>query len=249
MKKKIVLVVALTVALFGGVVGASSINGDYKGNPIVKVRVNGQLVDSEVPAQILDGSTLLPLRAVSEALGAELKWNQETYSVDLTAKTPAAPTNTNIGLLKMYSEVAEQYRRIGILLDMTSELSDSLSLSFNSINQNLKPSEQLKNTESYLNQVINNYNSSIQTNEQVITKASKYNLDIYDTRTMHNDINKSLDYYKAAYNFLVEFYQTNSNTKFDQYLDNNGKGFDNLKASRTNNIQKYFEYYNKVQNY
>lgn len=66
-----------------GTVHASSMNGDYKGNPVVNVKVNGNTLNPEVPAQVIDGSTLLPLRAVADAFGADIKWNQDTYSVDV----------------------------------------------------------------------------------------------------------------------------------------------------------------------
>lgn len=35
-------------------------------------------VELDVPAQIVGGRTLVPLRAISEALGKEVKWNGET---------------------------------------------------------------------------------------------------------------------------------------------------------------------------
>ncbi|MFB7817378.1 stalk domain-containing protein [Paenibacillus chitinolyticus] len=82
MKKKIIMLVA-AFSVFAGVVSASSINGDYKGNAIVKVKVNGNYVNSEVPGINLDGTTMLPVRAISEALGAEVKWDQNTYTADV----------------------------------------------------------------------------------------------------------------------------------------------------------------------
>ncbi len=42
-------------------------------NPIAKV--NGQPQTLDVPPQLLEGSTMVPLRFVAEALGAELKWD------------------------------------------------------------------------------------------------------------------------------------------------------------------------------
>jgi hypothetical protein len=57
--KKVLLIVLMSL-LFCGVVTASGINGDYKGNPIVKVTSNGKLLETdEVPAHIIDGHTLV----------------------------------------------------------------------------------------------------------------------------------------------------------------------------------------------
>ena len=44
----------------------------------VKVYVNGMRIDS--PAYIQDGSTYIPLRAVSESMGAEVEWDAQTRS-------------------------------------------------------------------------------------------------------------------------------------------------------------------------
>lgn len=61
-----------------------------KGDTDVKVtadakefNVNGENVELDVPAQIINGSMMLPLRAVGEATGLEVNWDGETKTVDL----------------------------------------------------------------------------------------------------------------------------------------------------------------------
>lgn len=49
--------------------------------PQVSVLVNGQKLVSEVPAQIIDGNTMVPLRAIFEALGAKVDWDDATKTV------------------------------------------------------------------------------------------------------------------------------------------------------------------------
>lgn len=88
MKKKVLSILVMFLC-FAGVVSASSLNGDYKGNPIVKLKSNGSLVDTgEVPAVIYDGSTLVPIAALRN-LGADVIWDAETYSVDVKLKQPS----------------------------------------------------------------------------------------------------------------------------------------------------------------
>lgn len=85
MKKKIIMIVALLMIITTAV-SASSLNGDYNGNPIVKLKSNGTLVDSgEVPAMIYDGKTMVPIAALRN-LGADVTWDQNTYSVDIKLK-------------------------------------------------------------------------------------------------------------------------------------------------------------------
>lgn len=112
-KKKVALLSSIMM-LFAGVAIGSSINGNYNGNPIVKVFVNGNEVKSEVPAMIYEGSTVLPLRAVSESLGLTAQWDPVSYSVYLTTKntqsnsviTPPVLTQPNINSATTAQKIA-----------------------------------------------------------------------------------------------------------------------------------------------
>ncbi|TFB24466.1 trypsin-like serine protease [Filobacillus milosensis] len=48
-----------------------------------KALVNGQAVELHVPAKVLNGRTLVPLRFISESLGAKVGWDQETKTVTI----------------------------------------------------------------------------------------------------------------------------------------------------------------------
>ncbi|MDI9476853.1 MAG: stalk domain-containing protein [Natronincolaceae bacterium] len=50
--------------------------------------VNNQKVELDVPAQIIDGSTLVPARFVAESLGAEVDWDNNTRSVLVNSDYP-----------------------------------------------------------------------------------------------------------------------------------------------------------------
>lgn len=50
----------------------------------VKLYVNGEEPSLEVAPFIRDGSTLVPFRAISEALKATVSWNEEERSVTVT---------------------------------------------------------------------------------------------------------------------------------------------------------------------
>lgn len=60
--------------------------GSFSGFPIVRITVNGQLIQGDVPAVILGNRTMVPLRFVSEALGAEVSWNQSTLTVGIASQ-------------------------------------------------------------------------------------------------------------------------------------------------------------------
>lgn len=50
----------------------------------ISILVNGEKLETEAPAVIVNERTLVPLRAVTEALGCDVAWNGETQGVTLT---------------------------------------------------------------------------------------------------------------------------------------------------------------------
>lgn len=54
---------------------------NFGGFRIVNVLVNGEKVIGDVPAVLLNGRTMVPLRFVAEALGAEIEWDSSSYTV------------------------------------------------------------------------------------------------------------------------------------------------------------------------
>ena len=50
----------------------------------VKILVNGKEITSDVPAQIIDGRTMVPVRYVAEALGAKVDWVSNFNRVTIT---------------------------------------------------------------------------------------------------------------------------------------------------------------------
>jgi len=51
--------------------------------------INGQTVSLDVPAQILRGRTMVPVRFVSEALGQDVDWNSRKQTVTIKSDTPS----------------------------------------------------------------------------------------------------------------------------------------------------------------
>ena len=72
--KKILSVLLSAVMLFGSV---SAVNAEND----VKVMLDGSELTFDVPPQIIEGRTLVPLRVIFEALGADVAWEAETQTV------------------------------------------------------------------------------------------------------------------------------------------------------------------------
>lgn len=56
-----------------------------------EAQLNGMPMQLEVPAQMLSGTTMVPLRFVAEALGAEVEWNAARQLVVINAPEETAP--------------------------------------------------------------------------------------------------------------------------------------------------------------
>jgi hypothetical protein len=86
-RSSFILFVLSALLLIGSLVFASVY---YKGYRVVHVEVNGKLVQGDVPAIIIDGRTMVPLRFVSEALGVHVDWDQERMTAILSTEEKSA---------------------------------------------------------------------------------------------------------------------------------------------------------------
>ncbi|QHT61692.1 hypothetical protein GXP70_18075 [Paenibacillus lycopersici] len=91
MKRKIAIIATLFLLICGTAYAA---NGS-----LVKVLVNGKAVQS---GQIINGSTMLPLKAVAEALGARVDWdNIKKQATITTAPAPVQPAQNGLSLAQL----------------------------------------------------------------------------------------------------------------------------------------------------
>jgi len=66
-------------------------NGSFSPTPQqgnISVVVNGEYVNFDVQPQIINGRTMIPLRAVAESFGAEVDWYEESQSIRIRGKYP-----------------------------------------------------------------------------------------------------------------------------------------------------------------
>ncbi|AOQ23819.1 hypothetical protein MTAT_14040 [Moorella thermoacetica] len=77
MKKAAFIISMVFALLFGGIAIA-------RAGENIRIFVNGQEVYSDVPPQVVEGRTMVPLRAVGEALGADVRWDDVLSSVIVT---------------------------------------------------------------------------------------------------------------------------------------------------------------------
>jgi carbon monoxide dehydrogenase subunit G len=52
----------------------------------VKAKVNGEVVTLDAPARIINNRTLVPVRFISESLGAKVNWDAKTKTAEITTQ-------------------------------------------------------------------------------------------------------------------------------------------------------------------
>jgi len=86
--------------------------------------VNGRTVILDVPAQIIGGSTMVPLRFLSEAMGSEVEWDNATRTVmiatDSSAVPPIVPPSSTVDITS-FTQNANGWLRAGSTLEVVME--------------------------------------------------------------------------------------------------------------------------------
>ena len=204
----------------------------------------------QVPYSILyKGTTYVPIRKISEILGKDVGWINDTNTATITGgnSSNGAYTKEDIERLKLYSEISHNYKGINHLIDYILDTSNSLSFASEYILAN--DSSYLDQTENYINSTVEHYNDALKPTQDIILKANKYGIDISNMNTSLNKSSEAIGYYEEALNYLEKFSLSNSNDDFYNYLNNKKKAFDVLSPERYTISDGYFKFYDLIQGY
>lgn len=95
--------------------------------------VNGRTVILDVPAQIIGGSTMVPLRFLSEALGSEVSWDNVTRTVMIATASstapPVTPPSSTVGITS-FTQNSRGWLRAGSTLEVVMEASSGGTATF-----------------------------------------------------------------------------------------------------------------------
>lgn len=101
--KKTFVIFILFLMFSSATVGASSLLGDFEGYSRVRIEINNvekEFKSTEVPGFIVKGTTVLPLRDISEALQALVFWDNTAKKVEIM--------KPNVHMI-VASEIAKDY--------------------------------------------------------------------------------------------------------------------------------------------
>jgi hypothetical protein len=90
--------------------------------------VNGESKALDVPAQIMNGSMMLPLRAIGEAAGASVTWNGSTKTVEIDTKSMSVNDLIKASdYLVAYSKAVSPISEVSPLFDEFNALSGEIT--------------------------------------------------------------------------------------------------------------------------
>ena len=193
--KRICLAFGLGTALCASVVNAAnytkSINATYRN---IGVTYNGTSKTLSAEPFLVDGSTYVPLRAVSEIMGAEVNWNGSTNTVTIT-NTASDNTSLQQQLASANYQVTTLQRELETVKKELETYKNSNSSSSNSSTSVTTgtdiTSSELTATENYLiSNFSNELNDDIDFDFDLSKKGSRLQLTIsYSDRSEDNTFN------------------------------------------------------------
>lgn len=104
-RKCCIFFLSLLFFVFFVIPAFASSNDSYQGHPVVKVVIDGNEVQSDVPAILVGGRALVPVRALCEALGIQVEWDAATNTVKIahpdatSAAEPSGDKVIRVGLI------------------------------------------------------------------------------------------------------------------------------------------------------
>jgi len=243
MKKRVgLLAVAGLLIAASGVAVASGASGEYNGHPIVNVVVNGKTVQGEVPGINMEGTTLVPLKVVSEALGAQVSWDQATSTASVTTSAAAESPGGNAGTTSITPENAEKRRLALGVRDLYGKVQAYME-QLPTIREKIRIAKEyydIKKSDQYFKPMNDMYWKELEDTYLAIlyeTSSSEMNAaktkDILSPEFMDllKTVHSSMTYYQYAVDHFTRYVSTGQSQFLEFYIASYASGFDEeLKA-------------------
>lgn len=232
MKK--VLLVVLMLILTATIANATSINGDFKGNPIVKVNANGnELTVENTPAVIYNGNTLVPIYMLRQ-LGAEVTWNAKTYSVDVSLPNKE---DNNYESMKAWAQVSDYYSRLNNLTTNYVRIIERLNASGRSADlsyDNQYVSSIFEEVANLIDYLIVDYDNLVR-NYSSITRENYTNMNYSHDKinTIENNLNELINNFLRALELQLAFYKNKTDENFNSFVNEATQAHNKLEKTKS----------------
>jgi uncharacterized protein YbbC (DUF1343 family) len=96
---------------------------------------NGETLELDVPAQIINQRTMVPVRFIAEALGYDVDWEEQTQLVQITDASPTPPPEPPSAVIQLGNEVlfSDDYhhlikgKKVGLITNQSGVNSQGIS--------------------------------------------------------------------------------------------------------------------------
>jgi tetratricopeptide (TPR) repeat protein len=205
----------------------------------ILIVVNGLQVFSDVPPQLINGRTMVPIRAVSEALGAEVTWNNSTRSVEITKNNEVVINEVNnnktsdLTMLKLYIKLANHYYNLGQINDRIIDLFIEL--------ETKKSTRETYKIFNKLDDVIDSCKSIRKVNQQLIDEANEAGINLTDTNEILLRYDNAIAHFEKAKNVFFH-----NEDKYASYIH---MGLDESMVGAHKAREGYNTFNNLIQDY
>jgi len=254
-KKRIMSMVLVFVLLFSSIAYASSVNGSFEGFSIVNIFINGNKITGDVPAINFHGRTMVPVRLVSEELGANVQWDGNTASVYIVSEDTnySNSTQSDTSTIKLYTKIMHQYN---LLEELGRSLSDSGSGLNTVITAHLSEnmtdaliSDSYETIVSQFNKNIEDYNMLVSTTASIIEESERLNIDTSNMYSIFSNYSEAIDTYKIAFESANDFLETNHGDHFESYISSLINAKFKLDPAILESTDGYNHFYDLIRNY
>lgn len=232
MKRKVALFAAGLIVAASGVAAAAGTVGEYRGHPIVNVVVNGKQVKGEVPGINMEGTTLVPLKVVSEALGAKVSWDQSTSTASITtaaASEPPVPAKQaeNTQKRKQVEQVRDIYEKAEAYIGNLELVRERIRIAkeFYDIKKNDQQFRAM--TELYWKTFEESYSRILtETSSAEMNEAKQAGVLGADLLKALDAAHNSMMYYQYSYDHFTRYVSLKQDTFLDFYITSYATAFD-----------------------
>lgn len=157
-------------------------------------------------------------------------------------------TNKDVNIVRIYSILSSCYKYLRSFGYSINLIDNEIYFSHIFIKDN-SSSEYINALKESLSTITNAYNDMPESIKEIVSKTKEIGIDVGDITTILSGYSKSLEYYKAALNELINYKNSKSDECIKKIADNTDKGYPLLTDANKLAMQGYNKFYTLVQEY
>jgi|LSQX01.2.fsa_nt_gb internalin A len=215
--KGLVLVLLVAILLMGTALGAGFKQTIEVWFNSINLTVNGQRV--EVKNILYEGTTYVPIRAVSEILRKDVSWDNETRTANITGELNdnGAYSKTDIDRLRLYIKISSHSMNLQYLADSAINIGRQLDILHDGI-VNDNDSSKLHLVTEAINDSVGFHNNLKIKTDALVLEAEALGVDVSDMYFSLGKISEAFPYYEKALKSLEKYSLNKTKKELEDYV-------------------------------